>query len=87
MARASVMQQVMLKGKTRHGKNRIHQHGDQWFIVKFDKFRGQDAMMLRSENKTDKGTFDGRWVLLQDDPNFVMINNFDEDKQDGKDNQ
>ena len=64
---------VLLKGKTRHGKNRINQHGDMWVIESVSTFQGQPAMMLRSENKTDKGGFDGRWVLLRDDPNFLWF--------------
>ena len=65
---------VLLKGKTRHGKNRINQHGDMWLIEKVSTFQGQPSMLLRSENKTDKGDFDGRWVLLRDDPNFLWFN-------------
>ncbi|OUU29461.1 MAG: hypothetical protein CBB97_02475 [Candidatus Endolissoclinum sp. TMED37] len=68
---------IVLKGKSRHGKNRIHQHGNLWFIENVSTFQGQPAMLLRSENKTegpkdDKG-FDGRWVLLKDDPNFIFF--------------
>ena len=70
----ALFQAVILKGKSRHGKNRIQQHGSLWFVEQFAKFRGQDAMWLRSENKTDKGGFDGRWVLLKDDPNFLYFN-------------
>ena len=76
---------VILKGKTRHGKNRIAQHGSKWFVEKVDKFRGQPAMFLRSENETfairGRGNskqewktswmHDNRWVLLKDDPNFI----------------
>jgi len=68
-----VMKQVVLKGKSRHGKNRIQQHGSLWFVEELAKFRGQDAMLLRSENKTDNGGFDGRWVLLKDDPDFLFF--------------
>ncbi len=64
---------VLLKGKTRHGKNRINQHGDMWLIESVANFQGQPAMLLRSENKTDKGEFDSRWVLLRDDPNFLWF--------------
>ena len=64
---------VLLKGKTRHGKNRINQHGDMWVIENVSTFQGQPAMMLRSKNKTDKGGFDSRWVLLRDDPNFLWF--------------
>ena len=76
---------VILKGKTRHGKSRIAQHGSKWFVEKVDKFRGQPAMFLRSENETFairgrgnskqewKTTWmhDNRWVLLKDDPDFI----------------
>ena len=63
---------IKLKGKTRHGKNRVHEHGPNWLI---EEVR-QGAMMLRSENNTFKaGTFgpwvpDGRWVELSNDKNF-----------------
>ena len=35
---------VMLKGKTRHGKNRINQHGDIWIVENKGTFGGQPAM-------------------------------------------
>lgn len=61
---------VVLTAKTRHGKNRIHQHGDRWLV---EEVRGP-SMMLRSENKTfklgDKFMHDGRWVDLKNDKNF-----------------
>lgn len=61
---------VKLVGKTRHGKNRINQHGDMWFV---EEVRG-DKMLLRSERKTEgpkhNKVFDGRWVQLKDDQNF-----------------
>ena len=64
---------IELKGKTRHGKNRVHQHGTCWFV---EKITGGRAM-LRSENKTegtrDSRGFDGRWIKLKDDPNFEVI--------------
>ena len=76
---------VILKGISRHGKNRIAQHGSKWFVEKVDKFCGQPAMLLRSENETFairgrgnskqewKTTWmhDGRWVLLKNDPDFI----------------
>ena len=68
---------VKLKGKTRHGKNRIHQHGDTWAIESHGKFQGQPAWSLRSLEKTEgpKGNkgFDGRWVLKHNDPNFEVV--------------
>tara|TARA_R100000808_G_scaffold25055_2_gene61021 strand:- start:6238 stop:6462 length:225 start_codon:yes stop_codon:yes gene_type:complete len=64
---------IKLKGKTRHGKNRVHQHGDRWLV---EEIRS-GTMMLRSEFKTEgprghRG-FDGRWIKLNDDPNFEIV--------------
>ena len=64
---------IILKGKTRHGKNRINQHGENWMIRAVSVFQGQPALMLRSENRTDKGGFDGRWVHIKDDKNFEIV--------------
>lgn len=65
---------VILKGKTRHGKNRIQQHGMEWVVKSVSTFQGQPAMNLCSANKTEgpKGNkgLDGRWVLLKNDNNF-----------------
>ena len=62
---------IVLEGISRHGKNRIHQHGNVWFV---DEVRG-DRMSLTSEHKTfklgDKMMYDARWVLLKNDPNFT----------------
>ena len=64
------MDKVNLVGITRHGKNRIQQHGSEWIV---EEIRGT-KMMLRSLNKTEgpmtNKRFDGRWVSLKDDPNF-----------------
>ena len=40
-----VGQKVLLKGKSRHGKNRIQQHGDLWTVTKLGQFNGNDAFM------------------------------------------
>lgn len=62
---------IVLEGISRHGKNRIHQHGNVWFV---DEVRG-DRMSLISEHKTfklgDKMMHDARWVLLKNDSNFT----------------
>ena len=54
---------VVLKGISRHGKQRIDQHGKEWQVR------------------------DMRWVHINDDPDFVMINNFNEDITNGKVNR
>ena len=44
---------VLLQGKTRHGKNRLNQHGAFWEIKTVGTFRGQPAVSLQSEHKTE----------------------------------
>ena len=58
---------VTLKGKTRHGKNRINQHGERWMIIELRNGK----MLLESAAETDKGGVDWRWVDLHDDQNFT----------------
>ena len=58
---------IVLKATTRHGKNRIHQHGDIWWI----KEVRNDRMLLESNDRTDRGEFDWRWIDLQDDRDFT----------------
>ena len=85
---------VRLTGKTRHGKNRINQHGDVWVVENsgmaqtiilasaIGQFRGQEAIGLRSLNKTEgpvepatgERMFDRRWVLVRGDENFTWEN-------------
>lgn len=69
--------QITLKGITRHGKNRIHQHGNVWDVVSEGKFRGFEAWNLKSLEKTegprDAKVHDGRWVHKNNDPNFEII--------------
>ena len=79
---------VRLKGKTRHGKNRIQQHGDLWNVVKFaDKDLGKG--FIRSSNAPGPWMWlesikckcntcrtwgqDGRWVSERNDDNFEII--------------
>ena len=69
--------QVRLSPKSRHGKNRINQHGDTWVVMNVRTFRGQPAVNLRSMGKTFKmgssWVFDGRWVQLNNDSDFDII--------------
>ena len=75
---------VKLKGKTRHGKNRVNQHGEWWKVV---KSRGSgpnpwgkilpDAFHLRSVdcpcNTCKKFGQDGRWSAQRNDVNFEIV--------------
>ena len=65
------MQTVSLEAKTRHGKNRIQQHGPLWRVKEIRN----DRMLLESFEKTEgprnnKG-FDWRWVDFHNDRNFT----------------
>ena len=44
---------VTLKGKTRHGKNRINQHGTRWRVKSHGTFRGSPALSITSLDKTE----------------------------------
>lgn len=74
---------VTLKGKTRHGKNRINQHGTRWRVQKHGTFRGSPALSLTSLNKTEgpknNKRLDSRWVLKDNDPDFEIIPMSDEE--------
>ena len=78
---------IILSGKTRHGKNRINEHGERWKIREISTFLGRPAVHVESMNdtfsvrvrdaaKTDEWTTkmmkDSRWVHLRDDDNFVI---------------
>ena len=64
---------IRLKGKTQHGKNRIHQHGDIWLVEHVDVWK----VMLRSRNRTFKAGgvmhHDGRWIKNGIDKNFEIV--------------
>ena len=78
---------VILSGKTRHGKNRINEHGERWKIREISTFLGRPAIHVESMNNTfsvrvrdaaktkewtTKKLKDSRWVHLRDDDNFVI---------------
>lgn len=68
---------VILTGISRHGKNRIEQHGNPWTVNAIGSFNGNDAVRMRSENETfnlgqGRKMRDERWVFLKEDPNFTF---------------
>jgi len=77
------MKQVRLVGKTKHGKDRIRQHGDVWNVMKpkvwmlpdgRSQSSGPPSLTLESLHETftlgDTKIKDVRGVLPLDDPNF-----------------
>lgn len=65
---------LILKGRTRHGKNKINQHGTDWLVVADGTFDGQPAWLCQSMFKTDRGGFDSRWITKLNDKNFIVTN-------------
>ena len=66
---------VKLKGKTKHGKNRVREQGHTWRVVKIRsglalaEDRDKEFALLRAEIRPDEHW---RWVALKDDKNFTM---------------
>lgn len=64
---------IRLKGKSRHGKNRIQQHGTEWEIQEMGSNRGDPNKMLVSTGK------DLRWVDLPHDADFEIVGHWPRD--------
>ena len=66
---------LSLRGISRHGENRIKQHGHRWEVRSIDA--GAGKLLLRSMHNTfqngESFTPDLRWVLLVNDPHFEVI--------------
>lgn len=77
-------EKVVLRGKTRHGKNRLNQHGETWIVIEEKTFQGQPAIRLRSTKKTEgqagKKGFDTRWVLIDNDRDFEIVDTITDDE-------
>ena len=65
---------VRLIGKSRHGKNRVREHGEFWLVkgksetlIARPKAKGP-FLFLRPANGSD----DMRWVEENNDPNFIL---------------
>lgn len=66
---------IKLKGLTGHGRNRIHEHGEDWLITVMG--HKNSKIMLRSKEKTfrigGEDHFDGRWISVPTDKNFEIV--------------
>ena len=65
---------IELKGKSKHGKNRIQQFGTEWLCTDIrerihttthQRLAGPFAMVLSP-------TGDSRWIAVKDDPDFII---------------
>jgi len=68
---------ITLKPKSKHGKDRVAQHGDQWRITGMAQFMGNPAVKVESLGETLKisdtlKVKDGRWVNIKNDPDFEI---------------
>ena len=72
---------MKLRGKTRHGKNRVSQHGSRWSVVRetdsilcLDNQPGKWVESIDCSCSTcEKWGQDGRWILDNNDPNFEIM--------------
>lgn len=68
---------VKLKAKTRHGENRIRQHGDIWTVMLISPSHMKGQIFLSSQEETfavdDEASHDHRWVHLKNDKNFEIV--------------
>lgn len=69
---------LRLKGKTKHGKSRINEHGPLWKVTMIKPFEGK--MRIESLNNTFKFNNewrkDVRWVnveIVRNDENFELV--------------
>jgi hypothetical protein len=64
---------INLKGKTRHGKNRVNQHGE-WWVVSNETEKSFWLESIDCECTTcNKWGQDGRWVDKKNDVNFDIV--------------
>ena len=76
--RRSTMQvgdKIELKGKTKHGKNRIQQFGSEFWVreirnsIHTTKHTGVAGPFARVFSPTG----DNRWIAIKDDPDFEVL--------------
>jgi len=67
--------QIQLKGRSKHGKNRIQQFGSEWWVSEIR------SRIQTTTHKNLAGPFamvfsptgDNRWIAVKDDPDFEVI--------------
>ena len=62
--------EVTLKGRSRHGKNRVREQGNKWQCI---EERNGHLLLLNGADGDPKT--DWRWVMKQGDINFEVIIN------------
>ena len=66
---------VRLEGKSRHGKNRINQHGDVWEVLDEQLTKLLLSSLEATEGPKHNKVKDWRWISAVDseDPNFTIV--------------
>jgi len=69
---------IELKAKSKHGKDRLHQHGTKWTVKKVGSLCSHPAVFLESLGHTfkvgDQKSKDARWVLADgNDGDFEIM--------------
>jgi len=75
------MEIVILRGKTRHGKNRVREHGDRWIAVRESDsavcLDGAPGLLLAADDcncsACEKWGPDWRWIRKTNDLNFEIL--------------
>ena len=74
----SIGNKIKLVGKSRHGKNRVREQGENWRVVgesdvvHFRTSAPGPFLLLESENNEGPHGPWSRWVSLQRDPDFAV---------------
>ena len=65
---------ITLKGISRHGKNRINQHGSEWEVIGFPDKVGFSNLINCWVSLKSLDTNDARTIKMDGDENFEIIN-------------
>ena len=68
---------IELKGKSKHGKNRIQQFGTKWWCTKISPhiYTSTHQRLPGPFALLHSPTGDSRWVAVEDDPDFLVKEN------------
>ena len=80
-----MMEIVILRGKSRRGRNKISEHGERWRVTKrrtaraYDKIAGPfgdlrlESIGCECPSCQKFGCQDWRWIFEANDPNFEIV--------------
>ena len=74
-----MMEVVILRGKSRRGRNRIKEHGERWRVLRHSKMAGPfgdlrlESIGCECPSCQKFGCQDWRWIFETNDPNFEIV--------------